>query len=96
VVGAVGVDVGADYLPAVVDAEDRGVRRVRDVDRAELAIVPEEAMHGAGLVHVDANDLSLVVDPQWTGHHGARYHEVDEPAPFVRRKPVVVTPWSSL
>ena len=33
-------------------------------------------------VHVDANDLSLVVDPQWTGEHGARYDEVDEPAPL--------------
>ena len=78
-VGAVRVDVGADHLTTVVDAEDHGARRARDVDRPEVAVVPQEAMHGFGLVHVDTHDLSPVVDLQWSGHDGTREGDVDEP-----------------
>jgi hypothetical protein len=80
VVGAVRIDVGAGHLAAVVDGEDRRARRAWQVDRPEVAVVPQEAVQRAARVGADAHDLAPVVDPQRSGHEGTREDDVDEPS----------------
>ena len=91
-VSACGVDVGADHLPAVVDAQEERCGGARDVNGPEVAVVPDEtvdrarrhAVVRAGLgvgIDVEAHDLSPVVDLQRARELSARDLEIDEP-PF--------------
>jgi hypothetical protein len=79
VVCTLDVDIGADDLPTVVDAQGRSRRRARDVDRLVGAVVPEEAVQRTFGVHVETYDPAPIVDLERAGQLRTRNADLHEP-----------------
>src|SRR5947207_3287851 len=70
------VAIHADEIAEIVDAEGRGVKRIRNVERRVVTAAVEEAVLDA-VQGIDANNLPVIVQPLGKFQRGTRNRHID-------------------